>query len=216
MAFESTHGGAVKPGDYDNDRDMFYCQDPSSWWFTANGSTPFGAEQADDIPDDLYGMSFNTIGFFVGEWASNWQDPVGVFVNIYNAECPPSQDPAYSYYYLWSELGAYIVYDDPGWMAVYACTAMLPDVFVVEYDMSLGFVVDLDWGQNAPYGGVVMTEDYDVYGCGQAYWDGTHWGAGRWTAIGDYFGFPTDIAYCIGIEMTATEAASWGTVKSLY
>ena len=217
FAVSETEGKARTPWQGDlGDRDMFYEQAPSSWWWTTNGSTPFEAEEADDIPDELVGMLFNQVGFYVGAWEDCGIAPPGGYVNIYLGECPPAMTPAQSYHVAWTDLGATIVYEDPGWLTIWQCTALLPDAWTVEADMSLGFQVDIFWGEAAPYCGVVLTEDYTYFGCGEAYWSGDYWGYPRWGTISGYFGTAADVAYSLGTTTTAAGESDWGAVKSLY
>jgi hypothetical protein len=201
---------------YEDSRDAFYCQAYSSWFWTTNGSTPFESEQADDIPDDLVGSEVTQVIAAVCEWGSYWIDPSGVFLNIYDAECPPAMEPVMTYYFDWADLGAVMIYDDPGWQTVYEITMNLPETLVVTEAMSLGFVADLYWGQTAPYGGFVMTEDYMWYGDCEAWWDGTHWSSPRWTPISGYFGTSADVAYCLSGDEVPAEDTTWGSIKALY
>lgn len=201
---------------YEDSRDTFYCQAYSSWFWATNGSTAFNSEQADDIPDDLVGSEVNQVIAGVCEWGGNWIDPAGVYLNIYDGECPPAMDAMTSYYFDWADLSATMIYNDPGWQTVYEVTMNLPTTLVVTESMSLGFVADIYWGQTPPYGGWVMTEDYMWYGDCEAYWDGTHWSAPRWTPISGYFGTSGDVAYCLSGDLVPTEDTTWGSIKALY
>jgi hypothetical protein len=200
------------------DQDVLWCQNPHLYWWTANASTPFGSELADDIPRDLGCIWIYGIAVIALEWGGYWLDPAGIIVNLYDDGCPPAMAPFMSYYFPWALTNAVQVYSSPGWMEAYALTLFLDAPIQVGPTTSLGFQLDLPWGQNPPYGGCVLTNDLDVYGCGEAYWDGTYWGYPRWGTISGYFGTPVDLAYCIIGEYgpSATEQSTWGSVKTLY
>jgi hypothetical protein len=205
------------------DRDCIYDQGPiNGYWWTINASTPFGSEAADDIPNDLYCHEVGAVTFIGLEWAaySGWQDPAGVIVTLYNGQCPPAQTGD-EYYFDWMgpDMDAVLIYEDYGYsMFGYEITCYFCPPFHIDEGMSLGFALDLTWGQNSPYGGTTMTEFDYVYGCGMAYWDGENWGVPRWTRVGDYFGYNADIVYslCEGVGPSATESSTWGSVKGLY
>lgn len=175
----------------------FYCQEPHIYLQTFNASTAYASEVADDIPDDFYCTDIIDVVFYVTEWGGFWIDPPGVTVNFYNAECPPAQGPYESFYFNWADIEKELIYDSPGSFTCYRVQVYLPYAVHIEYDMSIGFVVETTWGQTAPYAGVVMTNDYDVAGDCEAYWSPEHWGWPRWTAISDYLGTPLDVAYCL-------------------
>jgi len=204
----SDDGGAV---DIDHSRDMFYCQNPYA--MAGNSSTDFGAEDADDIPDDLIGMQFNTVGGWLLMWGGYWTNPQGVYVNIYNAECPPTYDPAQSYFIAWGDM-AYTEYVNMNGYDTYYFEALLPDTWTVVADMSIGLAAQLGWGQNPPYAGFCLT-NYEVFGCGEMHWAGDYWGYPRWTPFGQY-GYYMDLAYCLGGGTTATPSSDFSTVKALY
>jgi hypothetical protein len=175
----------------------FYCQPPHVYLQTYNASTAFGSEVADDIPDDFYCTDINDVVFYVSEWGGYWTDPAGVYINFYDAECPPSQDPYKSFYFEWAGLEREIVYDSPGSFTCYRVQVYLPELVHIEYDMSIGFMVDTPWGQTTPYCGVVVTDDAVTFGDCGSYWDATYWGYPRWTYGADYFGVDRDVAYCL-------------------
>lgn len=183
---------AVQPPAYE-----FYCQPPHQYLWTVNASTGFASEAADDVPDDFYCTNILDVVFYVSEWGGYWMDPDGVFINFYNAECPPGMSPVSSFYFAWASLEKVVVYDDPGWFTCYRVRAYLPNPVHIDYDVSIGFQVNNTWADMAPYCGVVLTNDYDVYGDCEAYWDGTYWGYPRWGTIWGYFGIPADVAYCL-------------------
>ena len=53
------------------------------------------------------------------------------------------------------------------------------------------------WGDATPYVGIVVTDDYAVFGDCQGYMDPTYWGYPRWSPISDLVGIPYDVAYCL-------------------
>jgi hypothetical protein len=175
----------------------FYCQPPHVYLWTINASTAFASELADDIPDEFYCTNILDIVFYVSEWGGLWVAPNGVYVRFYGAECPPSQADTLTYYFTWAELETTLVYDDPGNFTSYRVKGYFPEPVHIEEDMSIGFQVDTYWGQAAPYAGVVATDDFVVFGDCEAYWDGTFWGAPRWTTLTGYFGTAADVAYCL-------------------
>lgn len=175
----------------------FYCQDPHVYLQTVNSSSSFGSEVADDIPDDFVGMDILDVVFYVSEWGGYWVNPSGVYVNFYDAECPPGGTPATSVYFPWASLDLELIYDAPGSFTCYRCTGYLPGAEAITADMSIGFQVDNDWGQTTPYCGIVMTDDNTTFGDCEAYWDGAYWGVPRWTPMSSYFGIAFDVAYCL-------------------
>jgi hypothetical protein len=201
------------------DDGRFYMQPPHVYWWTINASSPFGSELADDIPADLGEMALSGVIFYALEWGGYWSNPAGFTIGIYGEDCPPDLDGT-QFYYAWGNPGmsSVIVYDDPGWMTAYEITQMFDEPLCLAPPVSIGFQLDLTWGPNPPYGGVTMTNDYDVYGCGQAYWDGTYWGYPRWGTVSGFFGTQADVAYGLLGELgpTATENTTWGAVKELY
>jgi hypothetical protein len=182
---------APLPPDYE-----FYCQPPHVYLWTFNASTAFGSESVDDIPDEFVGVSIMDVVFHVAQWGGFWVD-TGVYVTFYNSECPPGLTPDASYYFAWPDLITEVIYDDPGFFTAYRCKAYLPAPVVITEDMSIGFQVQTDWGDVAPYAGVVMTDDYVTFGDCEAHWDGTYWGWPRWTTTTEYSGINVDVAYCL-------------------
>jgi hypothetical protein len=199
-AVESTHGVAPEQVTLPPLQAEFYCQPPHMYLQTFNASTAFDAEAADDIPDDYVGVEINDVVFYVSEWGASWIDPAGVIVNFYDAECPPSQVAYRSFYFDWAGIEKEIIYDDPGWFTSYRVQVYLPELVPIVADMSIGFEVDCLWGTGAPWAGVVMTNDDDIYGDCGAYWDGVSWGWPRWTYVLDYYGVNLDVAYCLSSE----------------
>jgi hypothetical protein len=200
------------------DQELIWSQDPHIYWWTLNASTPFMSELADDIPDAALPASIWGVGCIALEWGGYWMTPGGVILSLYDGGCPPSLNPFWSMYFDWN--GPYmetaLVYDDPGWMTAYVVSMYMPEPVCVSPRTSLGFMLDIPMGP--PYGGFVMTNDYDVYGCGEAYWDGTYWGYPRWGTISGFFGVSADVSYALYGEPgpSATEQTTWGSVKSLY
>jgi len=201
------HSGVIGDG---NDRDMFYCQTPHME-SSANGQLAYLAECADDIPAEYAGQTFNQVGAYCLQWGGGEADPVGIYINIYEAACPPTMDPAASYFFPWGDLYTENV---SGGYWVYYFEALLPDVWTVTDGMSIGFTVDLGHGENPPYGGFAWCET--VSGCGDWYWAGDNWGLPRWTAFQDYGYGAFDLAFCIGNTTTPAAETHWTQVKSLY
>jgi hypothetical protein len=191
------------------DREMTYCQ--PAFGAAMNASSAFGAELSDDMPDAMAGDVFNQVGGWVLEWGGTWMNPTGVTINIYSGECPPNLAPAYSYFFAWGDLDT--TYDPQSGYDAYYFEAMLPDVITIEAGMSVGFVAEIDWGQNAPYAGCCLSDPQG--GCGSAYWAGDYWGYPRWYSAADY-GYPYDLAYCLGYTVTATDETNFSAVKALY
>ncbi|MCK4548230.1 MAG: hypothetical protein KAW17_12415, partial [Candidatus Eisenbacteria sp.] len=201
-------------------RDEFYCQPPMDPLLILNAMSGRGTEAVDDIPVNLQGHWIYDIVVYVGEWNAVWQDPDGIFVNFYDATCPPGQTPYMSRYFTWgnpAEMETELVHDEPGYLTCYRVTLWVcPPVFI-EGTMSLGFQVDNAWGDQAPDCGVALT-NYEVFGCGEGYWDGTIWGFPRWTLISEIAGDPIDIAYCLSEDEgpSAADESTWGAIKTLY
>jgi hypothetical protein len=175
----------------------FYCQAPHIYLWTINASTAFYSEASDDIPDSFAGMVIHDVVFYVSEWGGTWVDPEGVYVNFYDAECPPGAAAATSFTFAWSDLQKTLVYDAPGSFTCYRCLAMLPTPVQIQTDMSLGFQVITPWGEVAPYAGVVMTDEGVIYGDCEGFWDGANWGYPRWTQLSAALGVEEDLAYCL-------------------
>jgi hypothetical protein len=209
-----THAPTTMP---EVDESLLHYQPPHVYWWTINASSCFGSELADDIPEDVAEMALYGVIFYALEWGGYWMQPAGFTVSIYGNDCPPDLEGT-GFYYDWGNPGmsSVVVYDDPGWMTGYEVTQMFDVPICIAPPVSIGFQLDLAMGP--PYGGVTMTNDYDVYGCGQAYWDATYWGYPRWTAVSTYFGTQADVAYGLIGEPgpTATENTTWGAVKDLY
>ena len=208
-AYVSSH---VRSGEVGGEggRDMFYCQTPFAY-SAANAQLIFSAELADDIPDEYVGMSFNQVGTYVLQWGGGEHPPVGVYFNIYDAECPPAQDPIHSYYYTWDQL---YTEDVSGNYWCFYAEALLPDVITIVPAMSIGFVIDMGGTEDAPWAGIAQYDQ--IMGCGEFYWDAVNWGYERWIPFSTYSGYQEDLAYCIGNSTTAVEGSDWTQIKSLY
>ena len=195
-------------------RDAIYCQQFHSGWNAGNASSGFGSEMADDIPAALAGSEVGGVTFYVAQWGAGWQDFTGFIVNFYDNQCPPEQDPAYSFNIPWASLTVTTLYEG-GWV-VKQVDAILPESVTLTATMSIGGLVDQNWGQNAPFCGLCFTDDYAINGCGEGYWDGDNWGAPRWTPFSAYWGTQWDLAYCLEGGAVPAEESTWGTIKGLY
>jgi len=202
---------APGPVDLPNARDAIYCQNTSSSWNALNASNGFSSEMADDIPGSFAGTDVNEVTFYVAEWGGGWNPFTSMTVNFYNTSCPPGMNADQSFEVAYGDCTAQQVYAG-GWY-VYMMTIPLPQAVTIGSTTSLGGRVNNGWGQNPPYCGLVICDT--VTGCG-GYWAGDYWGYPRWTALGSYLGYPVDVAYCIGANVTPAEATSWGRVKSIF
>jgi len=202
------------------EQDLCWYQAPHYYLWTINASTPFFSELADDIPTDQYPVKLFGMIYYAAEWGGYFINPAGVYINFYDGCCPPAQDPYLAFYFAWDNPGMSRtqIYYSPGWFEAYEVTQMWDEPICLVDCTSIGWQLDLFWGQNPPYGGVCTTNDYDVYGCGQGYWDGSYFGVPRWSTISYYFGTQADIAYGIICthEPSAAAPSTWGAVKSLY
>lgn len=176
-------------------RSAFYCQNPE-YIGVYNVSSGFSAEIADDIPSEFAGATVSEVTLWVGEWSAPWQDPTGVMVNFYDAQCPPAMDPTLSFMIPWSQWSTQLVYS--GIAEVYRAEATLPEPVELEADMSIGAYVVITWGQNEPFAGLCSTAEWDISGCGEAYLDASWWGYARWSPTSLYTQIPRDFAYCLG------------------
>jgi len=192
-------------------REAFYCQQPSTGWGAWNASSGFNSEEADDIPATYAGQGVTEVVLYVAEWGGGWTNPQGMIVNFYNQSCPPNQVADYSFSVPWAQCTASMVYN--GSWYVYEVLIPLGGTVTLGSTTSLGGIVDQNWGQNAPYCGLTFCDT--VAGC-EMYWSGAYWGYPRWSPYSSYFGYPGDMAYCIGSGEVPTQDTSWGRVKSLY
>lgn len=176
-------------------RSSFYCQVPD-YVGVYNVSSGFGSEIADDIPNEFAGATVSEVTLWVGEWSAPWQDPTGVAVNFYDAQCPPAMEPMLSFMIPWNQWNTQLVYS--GYAEVYRAEATLPEPVVLEAGMSIGAYVVITWGQNEPFAGLCSTGEWDINGCGEAYLDASWWGYARWSPTSLYTQIPRDFAYCLG------------------
>jgi hypothetical protein len=209
----SDRGTAPPPDPFDGqpDRTLIHCQDPTDIYSTTNASTGFGSECVDDIPAELDGMYVGQIVVYIGEWGgSGWVDPSGIIVNLYNEDCPPNLDPYDTLYFNWDDPAQveYEFVNDTGTSFDLRVTLFLGNMLYIQAPMSIGFVVDNNWGEEPPFCGV----DYspNVHGCGIGYYDHDYWGEPRWTEA-------YDVAYCLDDEgVVAVKNSTWSSVKQLY
>ena len=193
----------------------FYCQQPHTTWLAFNASSPYDSELADDIPDEYVGYSISHVTVYHAQWAGGYTPPDDIIINFYNAECPPSMDPDMTYTVPYDQCETEMVYQ-VDWF-VNAITVPIDPCVYISSPMSVGGLVTVGWGQNPPYNGLCLTDEYNVVGCGEAYWAGAFWGMPRWTICSAYWGAPLDLAYCLHEEGgTPTQSSTWGRVKSLY
>ena len=176
-------------------RSSFYCQDPD-YVGVYNVSSGFGSEIADDIPNEFAGDTVTEVTLWVGEWSAPWQDPTGVTVNFYGAQCPPAMDPMLSFMIPWDQWTTQLVYS--GIAVVYRAEATLPEPVELEAGMSIGGQVVIAWGHDEPFAGVCSTAEWEISGCGEAYLDASWWGYTRWSPTSLYTQIPRDLAYCLG------------------
>ena len=176
-------------------RSSFYCQDPD-YVGVYNVSSGFGSEIADDIPNEFAGDTVTEVTLWVGEWSAPWQDPTGVTVNFYGAQCPPAMDPMLSFMIPWDQWTTQLVYS--GIAVVYRAEATLPEPVELEAGMSIGGQVIITWGHDEPFAGVCSTAEWEISGCGEAYLDASWWGYARWSPTSLYTQIPRDFAYCLG------------------
>ena len=176
-------------------RSSFYCQDPD-YVGVYNVSSGFGSEIADDIPNEFAGDTVTEVTLWVGEWSAPWQDPTGVTVNFYGAQCPPAMDPMLSFMIPWDQWTTQLVYS--GIAVVYRAEATLPEPVELEAGMSIGGQVVIAWGHDEPFAGICSTAEWEISGCGEAYLDASWWGYARWSPTSLYTQIPRDLAYCLG------------------
>jgi hypothetical protein len=198
--------------------DPLYCQTPSCG-FSANASTPFDSEVADDLPDALSGRFIENVTLYVAEWLDGeWTDPLGLIVSFYDGQCPPSMLPALSCTFQWSDLDVELVEHNPPTRIVYAARAAMPSPVQIMPEMSMGAQVVIDWSF-APYCGFVLTAPDAVSGCGEAYWDDATHGAPRWSTFLESTGLSSDLAYCLTESPTGLPTErdiTWGLMKALF
>ena len=201
---------------FQTDRAIFYSQVATGGPYAlaaGNASVAYASEIADDIPASLAGQSFNQVGCYGIQWGAAGVVPNGLYIRIYNGDCPPDQVATTTYYMTWAQMTT-VNQNDPSYW-VYYMEAMLPAPVVISGNMSIGFQLDTGTVQAAPYAGILNTDI--VYGCGEAYRDGAFWGYPRWTPYSQSTGgAQMDVAYSLGLETTAVDNSTWSSVKALY
>jgi len=208
---ESGFGAGVDMG-----RAIFYSQVASGGPYNlsaGNSSVAYASEIADDIPASMAGQSFNQVGVYGIQWGAAGVTPNGLYILIYNGDCPPDQVALTTYYFTWAEMTT-VNQNDPSYW-IYYMEALLPAPVTITAGMSIGFQMDTGNVQAAPYAGVLNTDI--IYGCGEAYRDGAFWGYPRWTPYSETATTgPRDVAYSLGLEWVATDNSTWSSVKALY
>lgn len=174
-------------------REAWYCQTTAAGWDAFNASSGFSSECADDIPTQYSGTTVTEVTFYVAEWGGSWADPTSITVNFYNTVCPPGQVSDISIVVPYSCCTATLIYN--GSWYVYSVLIPLGQVVTLGSTTSIGGVVNQDWGQGAPYCGLVLCDA--VQGC-EGFWAGDYWGYPRWSPLSDYWGYGLDLAYCLG------------------
>jgi hypothetical protein len=192
----------------------FYCQPPSTVG-AIGASSAFQSEVADDVPRALAGMPFNQVRVWIAEWIldhpSQWVNPTGVRVQIYNENCPPELSPAVSYTVPWAQITTTLWFVGNS-RVVYEAVVPLPEAVTIGLHTSIGFQVLNSWGQNQPWQGLEVC--FDTFGC--ALWVDQPPDYPRWSQI-----FPQyDLAYCLGMATTSVPAAvapaTWGSIKAAF
>ncbi len=198
------------------DRNLDYCQAADAGWAAVNASVGYLSELVDDIPESFECNTVTSWDFYIAQWGADWQDPTGIFLNLYNSSCPPDMGPDQEVWYAWNGpfMTADMVYDGD-WEAWHIHIDP-NDQTHVENPMSFGIIVDNDWGQDPPYCGIVTTTLGETFGACEAQFDGEAFGYPRWTPLSENTGGPTDLAFCIELETTPTDDTSWSSIKSLY
>jgi len=152
------------------------CQEPMEIGLRASSGT--FSEVADDIPQDLVGLEFDTVVLYLAEWLAPWQDPDGITLNFYDALCPPAMDPVMTLYTPWSEIEA-VFQGATSSMIMYKVTLSLDSAIEILPAMSIGAQVETSWGTAMPSAGFLGSGW--VNGCGELYWDDYYGGIPRWT-----------------------------------
>ncbi len=202
--------------DVEMGRAIFYSQPASTGPYNlsaGNSSVAYASEIADGIPNSLVGQSFNEVGVYGIQWGAAGVTPNGLYIRIYNGQCPPGQTAVTTHYFTWAQMTT-VNQNDPSYW-IYYMEAQLPAPITITTGMSIGFQMDTGTVQAAPYAGVLNTDI--IYGCGEAYRDGAFWGYPRWTPYSQTSTTgPRDVAYSLGLETTATDNSTWSSVKALY
>lgn len=210
-AADPTHFSSPDPLNLPEVRDAIYCQQTSASWNAFNASSGFASELADGVPGTYAGSVVTSVTLYVAEWGGSWMNPPNMIVNFYNQQCPPEQAVAANYTVPWGSCTSQMIYNG-GW-TVYSVSIPINPPYTLGATSSIGGIVGNNWGQNGPYCGLVICDV--VTGC-EIYWDGTYWGAPRWTPGSYYFGFQADLAYCLEGGQVPAQDTSWGQVKSLF
>jgi hypothetical protein len=184
---------APGPASLPSSRYDWYCQTTTSSWNAFNASSAFGSEMADDVPVQYAGYAVTEVTFYVAQWGYEWSNPTSITVNFYNTACPPGATADVSFEVPWSSCTVSVVYS--GDWEVRSVFIPLPGQVEIGQATSIGGVVNQNWGQVAPYCGLVLCDT--VTGC-EGYWAGDYWGYPRWTPYSYYFGYGMDLAYCLG------------------
>jgi len=174
------------------------CQEPMEIGLRASSGT--FSEVADDIPQDLVGLEFDTVVLYLAEWLAPWQDPDGITLNFYDALCPPAMDPVMTLYTPWSEIEA-VFQGATSSMIMYKVTLSLDSAIEILPAMSIGAQVETSWGTAMPSAGFLGSGW--VNGCGELYWDDYYGGIPRWTPASQTAAGDIDLAYCLDYEATA-------------
>ncbi len=194
--------------------DAFHCQPLNSYWNVHQASTGFSSEFADDIPLEYLGTMIHEVSLYVGEFYGDWIDPTGVILNFYHSECLPGVEPDQTFNFPWADIDKEVVYDS-SWR-VYLINLTLPEPVMVLNEMSMGALVDNNWGTDEPFCGVGITDYDDVYGACDGAVDAVDWGFPRWTSSSHYTGLGLDLAFCLTTGSVAVDERSWDALKSIY
>jgi len=197
----------------------FHCQ--TSLYGSANASTGYGSEMADDIPASLAGLSIQRVTLLVAEWLAPWIQPDGIEIRFYAGACPPSLAPSSVFLFTWEELSGFRRNDIDPPFTVYEMTALLPSAVEIVPPMSIGAIVKNSWGTSTPSCGFMFGRANAIAGCDGFYWhlppQVPHWSAmsfgDLWMCLGsDATGVP------LGDESApqAAQETSWGGIKRLY
>ena len=194
-----------------------YCQDPSDG--AINASTGYESELADDIPHALAGSTISHVTFHHVQWeatVTGYVEPTSLIVNFYVESCPPDMEPDLSFTIAWDELDTEMTFEsDDTYRA--RITATLPMDVTIVAGMSIGVLVDNDWGEGWPFNGFATTHRDEVGATCEGHFDGDHWGNPRWTRISELIGVESGVAYCLQtLDPTPTQLTSWSAVKATY
>ena len=201
-------------------REAFHCQ-PFGGAVTVNASDWYQTEIADDFPEATIGEVIHSVTLYPALWLPDvWQDPNALIVSFYREACPPPLSPDFSYDIAWDDLETELVWGGPPFV-VYEVTAALPAPVLIEPGLSMGVQLHNSWEGPNPASGFGVTDEDDIFGCDELYWDGGIDGPPRWTRCTEAFGHSWDLAYCLSSSVVSVPddpeiPVSWGRVKSLY